>query len=581
MLRRVLQYVGVGAALAGLLCAAAVSLFTAAVASRPICASCGEIVGVSNRLSWSIFAISLVAALVAGWALWTGSGERGKRRRIGVSVALGRAAGGLLGWYAFSGFARLRRAVGSSIPATEQMWTVTSGVVLAVARLVVTALVLIPCPVRPGRIGVVAAIAGAVVAVALTAVITSPALRNGDDARYVIAQTAQDVGGRVAAWPGRLGQQTFEMPWTPTGPFYPSSTPRPAGDGFVAMRETPRAVIAYDAAGRERWRYSRIGPGSARLAGFEVFDDGGVVVTRAYEDGVTLVTALDAVTGSTLWSSTDPLVAAALRPRSVNAVQSPFLIARDERRWTLFDARTGVQKWSIPNPVQCGADYDPQPMTSLFDDIASYSIDNRHRLVTIGDCSTSDRIELREFSVSPETGELLTHRVVPAFTTGERRDVRHWWAIPAGSDGYSVRIAWLSTVRVSDVFVDIPSGRGVDLGDGNRWASSPSDGGFLVLNDRQARQYSGTGDVGCEFTVPNVFYGAVAMLTDQIVIVDDSDPQQTMLRLFNRSDCRESAAVPAAVTRKYREILYLDVMRGVTLLRLDKPSGPPTLFGYA
>ena len=500
------------------------------------------------------------------------------------------------GWaiYRLSDFEQERDVLARDLPATQQMWLVSVAAALAVTGLTTaalfaaldlfaTSLEMIVRPIGHTRVDVVIAAVGVAAAVALTAVVTPPALQRGDDRRNISASTATPIP--VPAWPRGLGAYRFEMPWPGADDPYGLRGPRAAGAGFVTLTrrgwqsDVPTTVTAYEDTGVERWRYARTGPPGLSIVDYAVNDNGGVVLIDQSDSSTALVVALDAVTGSVLWTSHDPTLASVFdNPRE--QLRSPFLVARMPDRWTAFDPRTGASTWTIPNPVRCPAG-PVAPLESLYLRLPYYVVDGANTLMTVNDCSTPDRIVLRETAVDPVTGKVLRERMVPGLDTADAPSAaRRWYAGPQGRDGYTATVSWRDRRPDLDLFVDGPTGRHFDMGEASIEARSPADGGFLVENNSTYRQYSGAGEFVCELSLATPRYVETVLLTDQIVEVDRTDPQRPMVRVFDRSNCQERATIPAPFDPGRGQSLRVYVVPGVLLFVVEQGGGNGTLHGF-
>lgn len=585
-----------GFTVACLCCAVAVGVFTATVASRPSCLTdgCAEFTSAAAVEVWRYVGLGGAVACVLGCLILFG--DRWPTRVAQVVRIMVLAAGGA-GWAInrLSDFEQERDLLARDLPATQQMWLVSVTAALAVTGLTTaalfaaldlfaTSLEMIARPIGHTRVDVVIAAVGAAAAVVLTAVVTPPALQRGDDRRNVSASTATAIP--VPVWPATLGVQRFEMPWPAADDYYGLRGPRAAGAGFITLTrrewlsDVPATVTAYDAEGKERWRYARTGPSGLAIQDFAVYDNGGVVLIDQSDSQTVLVVALDAVSGSVLWTSNDPTLASVFEVPNGQS-RSTFLVARMPDRWTAFDPRTGAATWTIPNPVRCPAG-PVAPLESLFPHLPYYVVDGATTLMTINDCSTADRIDLRETAVDPATGKVMRERMVPGLETADVPGAAdRWYAGSEGRDGYTATVTWEDRLPDLRLFVDAPTGFHSDMESGTTWATYPPDGSFLMRYSDTFRQYSGSGQLVCEFRSTTTRYVEIAMLADQILEVDRTDPAQTRLRLFDRSDCKERITVPAPVTPARHERLGVRVVPGATLFVLEQARREGKLYGFA
>ncbi|BBY46856.1 hypothetical protein MARA_02860 (plasmid) [Mycolicibacterium arabiense] len=249
-------------------------------------------------------------------------------------------------------------------------------------------------------------------------------------------------------------------------------------------------------------------------------------------------------------------------------------------RWTAFDPRTGASTWSIPNPVRC-PDGPVAPLENLYLRLPYYVVDGANTLMTINDCSTPDRIVIRETAADPATGKVLRERMVPGLDTADAPSAaRRWYAGPQGRDGYTATVTWRDRRPDLDLFVDGPTGRHFDMGEASIEARSPADGGFLVNSGSTYRQYSGAGEFVCELSLATPRYVETVLLTDQIVEVDRTDPQRPMVRVFDRSNCQERATIPAPFDPGRGQSLRVYLVPGVLLFVVEQGGGNGTLHGF-
>lgn len=154
------------------------------------------------------------------------------------------------------------------------------------------------------------------------------------------------------------------------------------------------------------------------------------------------------------------------------------------------------------------------------------------RLITLLDCSTPNRLDLREISVDPKTGALQNDRPIPVLTNRSplNQQPDDWYAHPAGAGGYMVDLYWreASGDKHELLFVN-SSGAAVVLNEGaSDWKNSiidtsGSDGGLVTYSNNIVRQFSGSGDLLCEFALPEFgperHIDAIAVLGDEIAYV--------------------------------------------------------------
>lgn len=190
-------------------------------------------------------------------------------------------------------------------------------------------------------------------------------LRSGDDSRFVEATHAADVS--VPDVPAVSGERAFsrkvsdrnEVETARDGSAVMIAA---AGPGFVLLHDG--TLTAYDSEGEQRWHYRRTGPDDVRINDANVYDDSRTVIVRIGrgpdDDATSALVALDAMTGTQLWASTDALrlhafgLESNMWPLSPSPMPARFLIARGQERWTAFDPRTGTELWSTEYPRYCG-----------------------------------------------------------------------------------------------------------------------------------------------------------------------------------------------------------------------------------
>lgn len=517
-----------------------------------------------------------------------------RARRFLYLVTLGAAAVAYF-IHRFSDVTQMRIRFDDTLPANQQTWVMTATVTLTAIGLAAAAVFVVtdflsPANglsagrVPPGGWGTVGIALGAVAAVTIAATVTSTALRKGDDSEFVMSSTA--AATEILPRPNRLGRQLFQLPWPRVMPSDATKRPRAAGAGFVALLDASGAggkrptLIGFGSDGSQRWHYARTGPGHMVIHDFAVYDNGGVVLVDESTTETPFVAALDALTGVPLWSSQDPtLVSVFDAPSDQNS--SPFLVTRRDERWSAFNPRTGERIWQIPNPVRCPQPVPGDVLQSLYPALPYYVVDSPARMTTINDCSTEERIILREISVDPATGKVIDERPVPGVDAGSPEEAMHWYAGPQGTDGYTAHVTWRERRPALEVFVDTPTGRHVDLGDGGTLASFEPDGGFLTRYGRTMRQFSGMGDFVCEYVLPSDYHVSVGMLAEQILVIDDTMGQQReLIRLIDRSDCRETGTVPVPPRSGSGGYLTFSAVPGATVLLHKGIDTTGTLFGF-
>ncbi len=319
-------------------------------------------------------------------------------------------------------------------------------------------------------------------------------------------------------------------------------------------------VVAYDASGHERWHYQRTGPaspdGPARMPvmGLGVYADGSVAVLSLLGEGGRIYVGLDAVTGAHLWTSTDPMISAAVEASDFDYT-SPHFVVRDDQRWTAFDPRTGQRTWSIADPVHCPGATVPDGLLPTFHDQHVYPIDTPTQIGAVLDCSTRERIDLRLVTVNPTSGAVTTDKTLTALEGVPRGDIQSWAAVAV--PGISAVIVKLfSTRRPLDAYVDA-TGLRTDFPGPN--PLEPIDDGMFTMRDNGTlRIFSGEALAQCDIPLGRGGPIDYAFLRDQVVVLDDQPHQ---LRVFDRAGCQQVGTV--AVPPGFEGITPT---RGVTLL---------------
>lgn len=189
-------------------------------------------------------------------------------------------------------------------------------------------------------LGMVIAVGGALVA-------TRHALHAGDDSLRLDVTTA--TAAPVPPPPQRLGLRAFTIRISSSTDLKSSAGhSRPwsveaAGAGFVTFGDG--LIAAYGPDGTERWHYRRTNFSVSQIG---VFDDGKTVIADYYY----FLVGLDAVTGTQLWTSTDPKLVKAFNGGGFRKPDRTLLFEdADAKTWTGFDTRTGTEAWTIKEPV--------------------------------------------------------------------------------------------------------------------------------------------------------------------------------------------------------------------------------------
>lgn len=346
----------------------------------------------------------------------------------------------------------------------------------------------------------------------------------------------------------------------------------PAGPGFVVRFDD--GVRAYDSTGNERWSYVSHSQPPAPTATMRTYDDGQTVVVQFGSKpwaSASRLLALDATTGTVLWSSTDESMIRALEFEhawSPNSDQIRYLVDRRERTWTAYDTRTGEKSWTIDVPE------------SATDQAADVADGPGYLTSTI----ENDTIQTHFVLLDPATGRQMADRVVFERPSDEGRV-------------YSV----ISAGRNAIAFAEDPRGQrwqyfnvGADVSvplDGTVAAADPNADVFIeetgTTGSSELRIRSGTmAAVGC--TVKNTYSNRIGWLDGQVVLGSDETPidpssgdvtGDITLTAYRLADCRPSATerastLPQAFVTAPGVLLMLAWPR-------DAASGELAITGYA
>lgn len=351
----VLQSLGTvlaGAAVVWLVWAAALSAWARLVAPRSAVESAwdgfrlhrwGE--ALPNRMALVVAVIAVVLIAAMAYSVW-----RGHTGRDLAATAAGTAgvAALLVIAYISQGIPAFYRRVMDSAPVTTALPLGAASWWLCLAGAAATFLAARAFA-RLERGAVKLLAVGAAIAVVIAAVVTVGAVRAGDDGRFVDASTA--AATEVPALPTNLGKKTFtvSVPDAFTDKDVSMYDIAAAGAGFTVYQKG--RITAFGADGKERWHYSRTGPGDVSINRMRVVDDGATVL--AFVDSG--LVGLDAVTGDQLWTSADPALLEAAGGRFRRAT-GPLVVGwNDEQVWTRYDSRTGRPMWSVSAPHHgCG-----------------------------------------------------------------------------------------------------------------------------------------------------------------------------------------------------------------------------------
>jgi PQQ-like domain len=324
-----------------------------------------------------------------------------------------------------------------------------------------------------------ALVGGVFVGVIAALVLTTMAIRAGDDRRYVDATLASSVD--VPATPATFGQRRFSLKvsnWQGSPANQPDVQVAAAGTGFVVFHGGQ--VTGYGSDGKERWHYRRTGPGRVSVTGFRVFDEGRTVVA-AVAVGPTnmaqLLVGLDAVTGHQLWSARSTLrgpEADSFHPsRNTHGSEShdpsPFLIAdrsSDSSAWTRVDTRTGKPVWTVDAAV--GRD--------CYGQVA----DTPSRIATATVCFGKDKVDVGVVVLDPESGQKVWQATLARDIPHRQGDYSQLVVTPAGFDGVGVYYGGAGR-SLLNTYVNVTSHVMRDLGPRDSVEASPERGDVFVV----------------------------------------------------------------------------------------------------
>jgi outer membrane protein assembly factor BamB len=352
--------------------------------------------------------------------------------------------------------------------------------------------------------------------------------------------------------PKALGDKRFSVDIQGT-------TVRAGGVGFIVG--APGGVRAYDSSGQERWHYTRRGRSAFTSDGPFVFDDGRTVLVAfesAVVDGTSLaghVVALDAITGSVLWTSYDPEIMKALEgeffdPRTANS----YLMRRDaDRRWTRIDTRTGEPTWSIDSPKEC-----PRRAAGAGDHIA-----------LVSQCVENDQVVYRLETVGAVTGKTLVDKVINTFRIPDGIDREifmrdtdiHLVALGGGAIAVGDYSVWAPENASAWRAMNTTTGTDVILPGQPLASTGPADGSVLTQVSTYPRDVVDLRDgprleVRCQLGARLAYDERAVWLGSQVVF-DTED----VLTAFSRTDC-----APTAVTREPGEIIGVYAAPGALLV---------------
>ncbi|MCV7365027.1 PQQ-binding-like beta-propeller repeat protein [Mycolicibacterium neworleansense] len=543
-----LRHVGTvlaGAAVVWLVWAAALSAWARLVAPRSAGESAWYVVGqhrwgeaLPNRIALVVVVIVVVLIAAMVYSVWRG--RTGRDLAATPAGAAGVAALLVIAYVsqgipAFYRTAMDNAAVTAALPLGAASWW------LCLAGAAATFLAARAFP-RLERGSVKLLAVGAAIAVVVAAVVTVGALRAGDDGRFVDATTAAATD--VPASPAALGQRTFtvSVPDAFTDPNVASYDIAAAGVGFAVYQKG--RITAYGTDGKERWHYSRSGPGEVSVNGMRVVDSGATIL--AFIDAG--LVGLDAVTGDQLWTSADPELLEAAGGRFGRST-GPLVVGwNDEQVWTRYDSRTGRALWSEPAPHPgCGI---VEPLVTASGVVSTVQCEDGKVWLSVLD---------------PETGQIgwdtvLTERKIDPAVPLEQRYLK-LGARPANSIGVFVSMVGAGAPDAA-MYVDLVNRTVTALPADGRLAESygPSDD-FVVwyLTDRTTRLtlFGPDGHQRCQLpdgveparsNVPSlrVDQPAYVAFPDALLLADrGARGAEGSLRTFDAKTCTQTATVPA------------------------------------
>lgn len=577
---------GVGVGL--LLGAVGVAAYTALRTSSPYCSTtgCDEAASTAVTVAWWTVAVAAVIAVLAIWRL-----RARARAAVWVRVAAVLAAVGVAVGYVVVG-------IGASDFAASgpRIWLVRVVVGATIVGCLLVGASWLSAQDR--RAGLAAAVAvGAAVILVGVAAIAAP-----NEYDPVDATTAAPVD--IPAEPETLGREQFRL----SVPYF---RPRidAAGAGFIVWTpywakdgSTP-VLTAYDNAGAPRWHYGR-GP-DQRMTRVRVYDEGSVVVVGFAGDDkrgrAPEMVGLDAVTGEQLWTSRDLGIWNALDIDEGGSFTS--FVERGEKSWTGFNARTGEQRWQIPNPAACG-DGPLDTVSSLDEPYTVRVADRGNRLVTVNDCSTPDTIKLRVLAHDAVTGEQLGAWPVPG-ADGVPRDTWKYLSVDRSvGDSVSVSLEKECAERAPHgpcitagesrhMLLNYLTGQPVDVPPGAFYPATDGRGDYVlaaaredssqVQEDRPTDLMNADGSLRCQFARQGWAGGVPTWLAKQFVIQRiPSDRGKMEVVVLNRDTCQVENTLPWPFeSAKKTKMGYITDSKGATLLVQNYDDETSDIIGYA
>lgn len=574
----------------GLLVAAVgIATYSVLRAAPPYCSTtlCDEAAATSVVMAWSTVAVAAVIGLLSIWRL-TRRTKAAKLVRVATAVgAVGLAVGFVAAGMAASDF-------GATGP---RIWLVRAAVASAIAGCLLVFVSWVPLQGRQSGLATAVAAGTAVVLVGLVTV----AAPNEYDP--VDATTAARVD--VPAQPETLGRERFRL----TVPYF---RPRidAAGAGFIVWTPywaedgaTP-VLTAYDNAGTPRWHYGR-GP-DQRMTRVRVYDDDSVVVVGFAGDDkrgrAPEVVGLDAVTGEQLWRSHDLAMWNALDIDEGASFTS--FVERGEESWTGFNARTGEQRWKIPNPAACGQGPLDTVVSSLDKPYTVRIADIGTRLVTVNDCSTPDMTKLRVLAHDAVTGEQLGVWPVPGADGLPRDTWNHLSVDRSVGDSVSVSLDKKCAEQASNgrcitdgekrhMLLNYLTGQPVDLPPGGIYPASDGRGDYVfaparessahIQEDRPRDLMNADGSLRCRFASQSWAGAVPTWLTKQFVIqrIAANTGRMEVVAL-NRDTCQVANTIPWPFESGNKAKMdYVTESKGATLLVRTYDDERVDIIGYA
>lgn len=475
----------VGLGYSALVCAAGLALWGWLVAARSAFAGVWDPFDRVHQYPWRnqfpggpAASVVCIAAALIGIAIYRWS--RRDRRSQGIVGLLSRvlAACAVVYFAALSyGLAPFYHLLMGNYPVTPAAPIVVASWLLGFGGAVA---LLVAAPLEDLTRKALPVLAGAVVVgVAAAVVLTTMAIRAGDDRRYLDATVAPAVD--VPATPTNFGQRRFSLKvsdWQGDPANQPDVQVAAAGAGFVVYHKGQ--VTGYGSDGRERWRYRRTGPGRVSITGIRVFDEGRTVVAATAvgpTNTAQLLVGMDAVTGRQLWSARstlrEPEVDSFHPYRNTHGVESlepsSFLIenrSTGNSAWTRFDTRTGKPMWTVDSPVG----------TDCYGKVA----DTLSRIATATACFGKDKVDVDVVALDPASGQKVWQAALARNIPQGKDNHSQMVVTPAGSDGVEVQYGAPGRSLIN-TYVNVSSHVMRDFGPRESVQASPERGDVFVV----------------------------------------------------------------------------------------------------